>query len=227
MLVRLVAIGLLSIILSACGTATQPCGQFAFSGAAHTNRGIQMTLNFDFDPPTCAAPACNCGKVAYVQIIRILDIDTGNYLAPNSDQQNRIVTGQSTARLNGWAVDRLAGRNWGYYGRNNDGAFASTLTTGSNATDAILRDTPSGWPDQSWFDAVSVPVCINAAATCVNQLCGFYYWFFLVDGSGDTSDPFDKIAVDWHRDAVDEAVDEWNTDAPGLGKNSFPTFTRM
>lgn len=214
------------IILSGCGPITIPCGTFSFTGTPHNNRGIDMTLNFDFNPAACNSN-CNCDTVAYVQIVRIIDLDTGNFLSPNSEQTNRIVTGRAESTLNGWAVDRLAGRIWGYYGRNNDGSFASTLTPGSNTTDAILRDTPAGWPDNSWFDAVSVPVCIQTESVCENQLLGYYYWMFFVGNDGVATDPLHKIAVEWHRDAFDEAVVEWNNDAPGLGKNSFPAFTRM
>jgi hypothetical protein len=186
-----------------------------------------MTLDHNFNPAACSAPACTCNTIAYVQIVRIIDQNTGDFLSPNSEQTNRIVTGRATQALNGWAVDRLSGRVWGYYGRNNDGTFASTLTPGSNTTAATLRDTPSGWPDQSWFDAVSVPVCIDAGATCVNQLTGYYYWLFVVGVGGDVGDPFHQTAVEWHRDAISESVIEWNNDAPGLGKNTFPAFTRM
>lgn len=213
-------------LFTGCGPATFPCGEFTFAGSPHSSRGIDMTLNFDFDPAICTT-TCTCDTIAYIQIVRIIDINTGAFLSPNSDQTNRIVTGRATAALNGWAVDRLSGRVWGYYGRNNNGTFASTLTPGSNTSDAILRDSPSGWPDDSWFDAVSVPVCIRTGSACVNELLGYYYWLFFVGDSGDVSDPIHKIAVDWHRDAFDEAVTEWNNDAPGLGKNSFPTLTRM
>jgi hypothetical protein len=217
----------LALLLAACGGPTTPCGAFTFTGAPHANRGIDMTLDFSFNPATCTAPACTCNTIAYVQIVRIIDTTTGNFLSPNSDQTNRIVTGRAQATLNGWAVDRLMNKNWGYYGRNNDGTFATTLTPGSNAVVATLRDSPSGWPNRSWFDAVSVPVCIDAGATCANQLTGFYYWLFAVDSTGVVGNPFHEIGVDWNRDSFDAAVSEWNADAPGLGKNSFPAFTRM
>jgi len=222
----LTALAALALLMTSCGPATTPCGTFNFTGSPHTNRGINVSLDFDFDPAACSAPACTCNTVAWVQIVRIIDIQTGNYLSPNSDQTNRLVTGQA-AHLNGWAVDRISGRDWGYYGRNNNGTFASYVTTGSNSTDAVLGDTPSGWPDSSWFDAVSVPVCIDAAAGCNSELTGFYYWLFTVGTGGTVSDPYDKIAVEWHRDAFDASVTEWNADAPGLGKNSFPAFARM
>ena len=209
-----------------CGDPTVPCGTFTFIGAPHTSRGITMSLDFDFNPATCSE-TCTCGTICYVQIVRIIDMDTGGFLSPNSDQTNRIVTGRAEATSNGWAVDRLSNRVWGYYGRNNNGTFASTLTTGSNTTTATLLDTPSGWPDNSWFDAVSVPVCIDTGATCSSQLLGYYYWLFTVDSTGTASNPFDKIGVAWNKDAFDEAVIEWDIDAPGLSKNTFPAFTRM
>lgn len=215
-----------AVLLGGCGTTTVPCGTFAFAGTPHASRGINVTLDFNFNPAACSA-ACSCQRICYVQIVRIIDRDTGNFLAPNSDQQNRIVTGQSSAAFNGWAVDRLSGRNWGYYGRNNDGTFAGTLTPGSDTTTATLRDTPSGWPDNSWFDAVSVPVCIDNNSGCANRLLGYYYWLFVVNPGGDVGDPFHEIAVTWHRDAFDLAVTAWNSDAPGLGKNSFPTMTHL
>ena len=214
------------LLILGCGNQTRPCGTFSFTGFPHTNRGVDVTVNFNFAPAVCSA-TCSCNTIAYVQIVRIYDMNTGNYISPNSDQTNRIVTGQSQATMNGWAVDRLSGRIWGYYGRNNDATFAGTLTPGSNTTPATLRDTPSGWPDQSWFDAVSVPVCIDSRATCANNLLGYYYWLFVVGTGGTTGAPFNEIGVDWNRDAFDLAVTEWNNDAPGLGKNSFPAFSRL
>jgi hypothetical protein len=209
-----------------CGKPTVPCGTFTFAGAAHSNRGVTMSLDFDFDPATCSSN-CTCNPVAYVQIVRIIDLDTGDFLAPNTDQHNRIVTARTAATQNGWAVDRLSSRVWGYYGRNNDGTFASTLTPGSDTVNATLRDVPSGWPDRSWFDAVSVPVCIQVGSGCSNQLLGYYYWLFTVGSGGTVTDPFHEIGVDWNKDSFDQAVIEWNNDAPGLKKQSFPAFTRL
>src|SRR5206468_3706033 len=144
MALHLAAAGLL-VALGGCGPATVPCGTFTFTGNSIANGGINCQVSFAFNTASCGAAACTCNTIAYVQIVRIIDRDTGNYLQPFSEQANRMVTGNATVAFNGWAVDRLAGRIWGYYGRNNDGTFAGTLTTGSNATAAVLRDTPSGW----------------------------------------------------------------------------------
>ena len=222
----LAALGLLAVLAIACGTPTLPCGTFAFTGTPHSNRGINASVTFNFNAATCGAAACNCNTICYIQIVRIIDRNTGNFLAPSTEQQNRIVT-TGTPTQNGWAVDRIDDRVWGYYARFNDGTFANYLTTGSNTTPAILTDGPSGWPNNSWFDAVSVPVCIDAAATCNNRLEGYYYWLFVVDNTGTAGDPFDEIGVTWMQDSFNLAVAEWNTDAPGLGKNTFPAMSPL
>jgi hypothetical protein len=159
--------------------------------------------------------------------VRIIDLDTGNFVSPGPQQQARTVTGQTNPAYNGWAVDRLEGKKWGYYGRNDDGSFASSLTPGGNLSPAILRDFPSLWPDNTWFDAVDVPISIDTKSDCANNGLGYDYWLFIVNTGGSVGDPFNEIARDWHRDAVDLAVANWNANAPALGKNLFPNFVRM
>jgi hypothetical protein len=214
------------MLIVGCGTATRPCGTFTFSGSPNGNRGENISNSFAFNPSPCNNN-CQTNSIAYIQIVRIIDRDTGQFLAPTSQQQARIVSGQSDATQNGWAVDRIDGRVWGYYGRNNDGSFASYLTPGSSTSPAVLGDGPSGWPDNSWFDAVDVPVCIDANSRCVNNLLGYYYWLFVVNSGGTTGAPFNEIGVDWNKSAVDLSVAQWNATAPALGKTVFPTFTRM
>lgn len=221
-----IAATLLVVFGAACGDPTFPCGAFTFTGTGNNNAGADIVVNFDFDPATCGAN-CNCNKIAYIQIIRVIDRDTGDFLQPHSDQTNRMVLGDPNATQNGWAVDRLQFKLWGYYGRNDNGTFAGTLTPGSNTTVATLRDSPGGWPSNSWFDAVSVPVCIDSGATCNNQLLGDYYWLFTVSNSGVGSDPFNEVGVTWMEDAFDKAVVEWNNDAAGLGQHAFPAMTRL
>src|SRR5215472_5848941 len=118
---RLLLMFVVLCLMPGCGPKTTPCGVFTFNGAPSGNRGINLTQSFQFGPAPCTA-TCNCNTIAYVQIIRVIDRDTGAFLAPGPEQQARIVTGQADATQNGWAVDRLEGRIWGFYGRNNDGS---------------------------------------------------------------------------------------------------------
>jgi hypothetical protein len=210
--------------LTACGTPTTPCGTFSFVGSPLTNGGVNAQVTFHFTPGTCGLAADNPYTQAYIQIVRVINRNDGSFLAPGPEQQARIVTGQPLATENGWSVDRIDGRTWGYYGRNNDGTFASTLTPGNTTTDAVLRDAPQNWSPNVWFDAVSVPVCISGTH-CNNRLAGYYYWLFIVQSSGAGTDPFHEIGVTWMQDSFNLAVAEWNADAPGLGKITFPAMT--
>lgn len=211
-------------LLMNCGTPTIPCGIFTFTGNPIAN-GLNVSVSYNFIPATCGV-ACTCDKVIYIQIARCYDLNTGNFLSPSMEYSNRMVLGRTPECLNGWMIDRLDGRVWGYYGRDNDGSFAGTLTPGDNTNAAVLLDTPGGWPDESMLDFVTVPVCIDDNAECFNDLLGYYYWWFFIAEGGSVS-YIDKIAVEWHRDAVDESVLEWNNDAPGLGKNVFPLMSPM
>lgn len=217
-------LGMCLFLLMSCGTPTVPCGTFTFTGNPIAN-GLDISVSFDFNPGDCGG-ACTCDTIVYIQIARAYDLNTGNFLAPTTEYTNRMVTGRTPECLNGWMLDRLDGRVWGYYGRNNNGSFAGSLTPGDNATAAVLLDTPSGWPDETMLDFVTVPVCIDDDAGCFNDLLGYYYWWFFIASGGSVSF-IDKIAVEWHRDAIDESVVEWNSDAPGLGKNVFPAMSPM
>jgi hypothetical protein len=215
---------LFALLAVACGTPTLPCGTFTYTGTP-SGHYLNVNVDFNFNPATCGA-ACTCNTICYVQIVRVVDQQTGAFLAPGPEQQNRIVTGQ-TPTQNGWSVDRLEGRQWGYYGRFDNGTFAGTLTTGSNTTTATLRDGPGGFPPNTWMDFVSIPVCIDANASCNNRLLGYYYWLFFLDSSGNATDPINEIGVTWMQDSFNSAVVEWNADAPGLGKHTLPGMSPL
>lgn len=213
------------IILAGC-VVVEACGAFSFTGTesdTSTRNGIDMNISFDFNPGTCGS-TCTCDPVAYIQIVRTVDFDTFAYLYPSSEKEDR-------ATSEGWYLDRLAGRIWGYYGRFDNGTFASSLDTGTEADPAILYDSPRRSESEPWlgiwWQAVSVPVCIEAGSGCENNLLGYYFWSWLVNDGGTVTGILDWVAGPTLADAVDDGVAEWNTQAPGLGKNTFPAFTRL
>jgi hypothetical protein len=204
-----------------------PCGDFTFTGSEWDfvgQNGVDASVSFDFDPAECGA-TCTCNLVAYVQIVRTVDLQDGTYLYPTSEKADR-------ATADGWYVDRIAGMIWGYYGRNNDGTFQPYLDPGSNTDPAVLSDSPRRPGSEPWlgiwWEAVSVPVCIDGAAACNANLLGGYFWSWVVEDDGTVAGIIDGTG--WEGlipDAVDQAVVEWNAQAPGLGKNVFPAFTWM
>ncbi len=219
----------LLLSVGACTNFCTPlgrCGLFDFTGSkvdtSNTN-GIDMQVSFDFNPENCGSE-CTCNPVAYVQIVRTVDMESGIYIYPSSEKEDR-------ATAAGWYIDRLEGRKWGYYGRNDDGSFASSLDPGSETEPAILFDSPRRRQAEPWlaiwWQAVSVPACIQDTSGCSNRLLGYYFWSWLVDDAGTVSDPVHANAWEPMQADFDAAVGEWNAQAPGLGKNTFPAFTQL
>lgn len=221
----------LALVLSLSGcqsfcTRITSCGIFTFTGTKvdtpETN-GLDMNLSFDFNPADCGSN-CSCDPVAYIQIVRTVSLDDSSFIFPSSEKQDR-------ANANGWYIDRIPGMKWGYYGRNDDGSFAGNLDPGTENDPAILFDGPNRPEAQPWihiwWQAVSVPVCIQSGSGCENKLLGYYFWSWMVDSAGVTSDPIHAIAWEDQDGEVDTAVAGWNTQAPGLGKHTFPAFTRL
>lgn len=217
------------LLMASCNqlcTYVPRCGDFTFTGTkvdTTSTNGIDMNLSFDFNPETCGSK-CTCNPVAYIQIVRTVDMETYIYIYPSSEKEDRATT-------SGWYIDRIEGMEWGYYGRNDDGSFASHLDPGSEIDPAILFDSPRRGEEEPWIDiwwqAVSVPVCIQSESSCENRLLGYYFWSWLVDNAGGVSEPIHAIAWTPLENEVDAAVSEWNIQAPGLGKHTFPAFSRL
>lgn len=228
----LLAVMVTVVMLTGCGNPIKQCGTFTFNGES-SEGGVYMTNSFAFNPSACSVtltspPAsCTSNRIAYIQILRIIDEDTGEFVAPNSWQQARIVQNPSNPpTLNGWAVDRASGFNYGYFGMQNDGtSFGSDDVPGNNTTPTVLTD----WPGQTttehlWYDAVDIPVCMDKSSACDNYFLGYYYWLFITQG-GVASNPFSEVGVDWMRTAAIQAVQQWNVQAAtGIGTHQLPAF---
>ncbi len=222
-----VYLGFALLILASCNGICDkipPCGDFTFTGTifdTSTSNGINMNLRFNFNPADCGSD-CSCDTVCYVQMVRTYAFDGGTYLYPSSEKSNR-------ATAYGWYIDRLEGKIWGYYGRNDNGSFASSLVPGTNTTDAILYDSPrrgEGSPYLGiWWQAVSVPVCIDGDSGCHDFMLGSYFWSWLVNDAGTVTGIVKTEAWEPLDTHFDDAVAEWNVQAPTLGKNTFPVFS--
>ena len=182
-----------------------------------------MSLTFDFNPSDCGSN-CTCNPVCFIQMVRNYNFDNGNYLYPSTEKQQR-------ATANGWYIDRIEGRVWGYYGRNNDGSFAGNLQPGSESTNTILSDEPARPESEPWINfwwqAVSAPVCIQMRSTCANKLLGYYFWSWMVDADGHVPTPFHANAWKNLDGDLQDAINRWNIQAPGLSKNSFPGLSDL
>jgi hypothetical protein len=222
---KLILLLLIGMMLNAC-KPTRRCGVFTFTGSVNdgsSSNSLPMNLSFDFDPAACGS-SCNCNPVGYIQMVRNYDFEDGTYIYPSSEKEDR-ATGY------GWYIDRVEGRKWGYYGMNDDGTFASYLTPGSATTNAILGDEPSRPESEPWlgfwWQAVSAPVCIQSSSSCNNRLLGYYFWSWMVEANGHVPAPFHGNAWKSLDAELLNAVSEWNAQAPGLGKNVFPSLSNL
>jgi hypothetical protein len=217
----------LALCTTAACTKIDPCGTFTFNGTANdgaTSNGISMDVSFAFDGSKCAS-SCAPTKIAYVQMVRTYSFEDGTFSYISEEHQARAID-------SGWYVDRLSGKKWGYYGRNDNGTFAGNLTPGNSTTPAVLRDAPSRSDSMRriWWQAVSASVSIDGAAnTCNNNFLGYYFWSWVVDAAGHltNSSIIDGVAWEDLQLLMDAAVAAWNTQAPGLGHNQFPSFAKL
>ena len=226
---RSIPLFILVLLMASCNdlcTRIPKCGNFSFNGTkfdTSSSNGLDMSLGFDFNPGDCGS-RCTCNLVCYIQIVRTVDMETFTYVYPSAEKQDR-------ATANGWYIDRLEGKKWGYYGRNDDGSFAGNLIPGSDVNVATLLDGPRRPEDEPWLNiwwqAVSTPVCIQQNSGCENKLLGYYFWSWFASDTGVVNGPIDAIAWQPLEGEVDLAVTRWNAQAPGLGKNNFPAFSRL
>lgn len=215
-----------SFLFSSC-ERIQPCGNFTFTGNTFSgpSNGLNMNLRFDFNPATCGKPACDAPKICYIQMVRIYDLEEGTFSYISEEHQARSIA-------YGWYVDRLTGKKWGYYGRNDDGTFAGNLTPGNNTTAAILFDGPARPSSVTgiWWQAVSASVSIDGgASSCNNNFLGYYYWSWIVNQDGSISDDniIQLVAREDLHLVMDNAVSAWNTQAPSISHNTFPAFNKL
>lgn len=216
----------LALTFSSC-EKIDPCGTFTFTGEASDGddlNGLDMDISFAFDPELCASD-CSADKICYIQIVRTYNFDDGTYSYISEEHEARAID-------YGWYVDRLSGKAWGYYGRNDDGTFAGTLTPGDNDSPAILVDFPKRNDDtrEIWWQAVSAPVSIDGGEnSCNNNFLGYYFWSWFVDEDGVVTNDHVIDGVAWENlhTTVDDAVAAWNTQAPDLDHNLFPAFDKL
>ena len=201
--------------LGGCGTAEE-CGSWLYSPASSTGSGgffPALSSAFTFTPKTCGK-SCDVQTDAQIQVVWVYDRDSGTFLYPTSSYMNR--------NSGGATVDRVDGEAYGWYSLINDGATFAPFwnTTGSNGTPTTLFDKPQwpGYTDIS-FSSIDAAVCFKSD-TCKNRILGYYFWSWLVDGSGNVSEFLNTPAFDFDETTFQNAVAAWNAWAPTSGTES-------
>ena len=209
---------------------TKACGTFAVNGAGHNFGGVDCDVSFNFSPSQqkCGVEPCVCNRIAYLQIIRARDTDNNIYIQPFDEQEERMVV-DPAPQLTGWAVDRLPPNEWGYFAAINDtddpiSFDADNLTVGTNVQPkqaATMNDRPERWKRRVQFEAVSVPVCMDASGPCSRKMLGFETWRFRVQNNKKGTKPTHAPSTHWEREAVRLAIAKWNSEA-SASMQQFP-----
>lgn len=197
--------------------ATQECGTWTFSGTP-SGTTFPLTDTFTFNPANCGK-SCECSQDPIIQMTWVYNEDQHmNLYASNQPQGTR-------SDANGWAIDQLNGWAYAYYSLQNNGTFAAVYgLPGSNGTPSALNDTPGGWPANTFFYAVDVPVCYSSK-TCQNKILGYYFWSYILD-SNDVGQKFITAPAWKDLDAeFQSALTAWNNWAPTSGTENDGTGT--
>lgn len=210
-------VSLVCLLFIGC-TTTNECGTWTFSGTPSGN-SFPLTDTFTFNPASCGK-SCDCKQDPIIQMTWVYNADDHtNLYASNQPQGTR-----STA--NGWSIDQIDGWAYAYYSLQNDGTFSAIYgLPGSNGTPSTLKDTPGGWPANTFFYAVDAPVCYSSD-TCQNRILGYYFWSYILD----SNDKGQKFITDVAWKDLDaeflNAVSAWNAWAPTSGPQNDGTATK-
>jgi hypothetical protein len=190
--------------------------------AASAGSGYSFEINIAFTPNP---KVVTCDEISFVQTSRVVQPGTNTnkeYMEPQNSRRN----------ANNEAVDRIKTRKQGWYGYNNDGTHASTITPGKSSTTPVIAakfyDKPSDAMTNVSFNFETAVIAKSGSQA--NLVYSVIKWGFDVDAAG---------AVTAHTVTVEDrvsagfgtAVDAWNKQAagPAADRNApdqvaLPTF---
>ena len=168
------------------------------------NDAYASTVAITFTP---VKDKINCSQIAFIQNVKVADLG-GSSIDSRTNFKNRITK-------NGWTIDRLDKRKYGWYGFNNDGNPSGTVTPGSSPAPlkaGVMTDRPSfNQPNTVWsFETCSV--C--KSGTDVNKVYSCFLWGFDVDAKNKVS-PHSAKAKAYPGIDFNEAIKQWNAQTAG------------
>jgi hypothetical protein len=162
-------------------------------------------IEISFLPDTAAVDA---DEIAFIQTVRLVDTTTGGNLDPEETNQKRQ---NADAR----SVDRLGGREQGWYGMTDAGGGGATLTAWKKTDPtkpAFMMDRPSWSVENSTWEFETAVVC--RAGTDVGKVYATVTWGFSVDSAGKIVEK-DQVVTNKPSAGFTEAVNKWNAQAAG------------
>ena len=171
--------------------------------AAGTNYAYKIEITFL--PDTAVVDA---DEIAFIQTVRLVDTATGTNKDPEETNKKR-QTGTATS------VDRLGGREQGWYGMTDAGGGGSTLRTWTKADPtkpAFLMDRPSWSVGGTTWAFETAVVC--RTGTDAGKVYANVTWGFTVDADLKVTE-MNRVVTNKQSAEFTKAVDKWNTQAAG------------
>jgi hypothetical protein len=191
------------------------------NGDKAAGTGYAYKIEITFLPDTAVIDA---DEIAFIQTVRLVDTATGANKDPEETNKKR-QTATATS------VDRLGGREQGWYGMTDAGGGGATLRPWKKTDPtkpAFMMDRPS-WsvPNTTWEFEASV-VC--RAGTDVGKVYATVTWGFSVDADLKIVEK-NRVVTNKQSEEFTKAVEKWNAQAAGAeadrnapGQKSLPAL---
>ena len=155
-------------------------------------------------------------EIGFIQNVRVVDLDTG---------ANRAANGKNRLASDLWHVDRLEGKDYGWYGMSDEGGSAKKKLTLWQKSDwrepAWMKDVPSRSKGNVQFQAETAVVCSKGFHA--GKVYATVHWGFEIDKNLVVT-PYETEVYNKETEAFRDAVDAWNAQATGpAAKRSSPT----
>lgn len=187
--------------------------------ATGVNYAYQIKITFTPDVAVVAAD-----EIAFIQTVRLVETASGD----NKDWDETNKKRQTPKHT---SVDRLAGREQGWYGMTDAGGGGGTLTPwkkAAPATPASMGDTPSADIPNTTWEFETMAVC--RSGTDVGKVYAVVTWGFRVDAALKLTESGIRITNKQTEEAT-TTVGKWNDQAAGPeadrnapGQKTLPTL---
>jgi hypothetical protein len=163
-------------------------------------------------------------EIGFIQSVRVADLDTG---------ENRAANGKDRLASDLWHVDRLEGKDQGWYGMSDEGGSTDKKMSLWQKSDwdepAWMKDVPSRTRGNVEFHAETAIVCRKGFHA--GKVYAMVSWGFEIDKDLVVT-PYETEVYNKETEAFRDAVDAWNRQVAGpeakrSGENQQPLPTNF
>ena len=180
---------------------------------ARPRKSARYGFEIDFMPNHLTVGSAE--EIGFIQSVRVVDLDTG---------VNRAANGKDRLASDLWHIDRLDGKDHGWYGMNDGGGGSRNLKLWKKSDwdePAHMRDVPSRTRGNIQFEAETAIVCRKGFHA--GKVYATVHWGFEIDNALVVT-PYETEVFNKESEAFRDSVEAWNAQAAGPeDKRNSPT----